>query len=123
MGPAASGHTGFLPDGSQRRLAADCVATGFAASGAVPKTIGAETDVQLALTEHAVLFALAAFFDLLALAATNFGFGGGHGETLSLVQKVGKVPLVTTGCGYELRFQTPRSRFEMELRVPGDLRT
>ena len=97
MGPAASGHTDFLPDGSQRRLAADCVAAGFAASGAVPKTVGAETDVQLALTKHTVLFALAAFFDLLALAATNFGFGCGHSGTVAPVAEFREVPLVTMG--------------------------
>ena len=74
----------------QRLLAADCVATGFAASAAVPKTVGAESNVQLTLTEYTVLFALAALFDLIALAAADFDFGGAHGGTLSLQGRRGK---------------------------------
>jgi hypothetical protein len=95
-------------------LAADCVTAGFAASAAVPKTIGAEPDIQLTLTKHAVLFTLAAFFDLLALVAANFNFGSAHGKTLSLEGKTSKVPLVTTGC--ELRAMS----YEQALDIRGD---
>jgi len=87
-GQVSAGH-------SWRILAADSVAAGFAASATVPKPISAQPDIQLALTEDAVFFALAAFFDLFALAAADFDFGGGHVETLSLARKLGKVPLVT----------------------------
>jgi len=81
----------------QRLLAADCVAAGFTASAAVPKTVGAESNVQLTLTENAVLFALAALFDLIALAAADFDFGSAHGANSIAAGKTGKVPLVTGG--------------------------
>lgn len=84
-----------------RELDRDFVVAGFAASAAVEKPVFAQPDVQLALAEDAILLAIAAFFDLLALAATDFDFSGRHEGTLALVRKATKVPLVTSGC--ELR--------------------
>jgi len=62
------------------------IVAGFATGGAVPKAVFAKANVQLALAKHAILLALATFFDLLALAAANFDFGGGHEGTLPLLR-------------------------------------
>lgn len=73
------------------------VVAGFAAGRAIPKTVFAQADVQLALAKDTVLLALASFFDLLTLAAANSHLGGSHGGTLSPLRKTGNVPLVTRG--------------------------
>jgi hypothetical protein len=104
----------FLAGGSdekQRRspLVADLILAGFAAGGAVVESVFPETDVELSLTEDAVLLALTTVFDLFALAAANFGLGG-HSQTVALPAGCGNVPLVTeigaTGC--ELRATSQR---------------
>jgi hypothetical protein len=77
------------------------VVAGFSASAAVEKSVLAQPDVQLALAEDAILLAIAAFFDLLALAAANFDFSGRHEGTLALVRQMENVPLVTKS--FELR--------------------
>jgi hypothetical protein len=78
-----------------RGLDRDFVVAGFSASAAVEKSVFAQPDIQLALAEDAILLAVAAFFDLLALAAANFDFSGRHEETLAPVRKTENVPLVT----------------------------
>jgi hypothetical protein len=87
-----------------QRLFGDLVAGGFAAGAAVVEAVFVQADVELSLAEDAVLFALAAFFDLVTLVAADFGFGG-HGETLAPAMLAGKVPLVTRGraLGFGLR--------------------
>ena len=91
--------TSRLPDrcasAAFRGLHRDFIVAGFAASAAVEKPVFAQPDVQLALAEDAILLAIAAFFDLLALAAANFDFSGRHEGTLALVRKTENVPLVT----------------------------
>jgi hypothetical protein len=78
-----------------RDLDRNFVLAGFSAGAAVEKSVFAQPDVELALAEYAILFAIAALFDLLALAAANFDFGGCHEGTLAPVGKAAKVPLVT----------------------------
>jgi hypothetical protein len=80
-----------------RDLHRDFVVAGFAASAAVEKPVFAQPDIQLALAEDAILLAVAALFNLLALAAANFDFSGCHEGTLAPVRKTAKVPLVTRG--------------------------
>jgi len=77
-------------------LVMDFVVAGFAAGAAVVEAVFPEADIELALAEAAVLLAFAAFFNLLALAATDFGLGR-HVETLALRGQVGNIPLVTCG--------------------------
>jgi len=75
-------------------LVVDFVVAGFAAGAAVVEAIFPEADIELSLAKGTVLVAFAAFFDLLALAATGFGLGR-HGDTLALLGRAGNVPLVT----------------------------
>lgn len=79
----------------------DFVVAGFAASAAVEKPVFAQPDVQLALAEDAIFLAVAALFNLLALAAPNFNFRGRHEGTLAPVRQTENVPLVTKS--FELR--------------------
>jgi len=94
-----------LPDDGRaaawRDLDRDFVVAGFAASAAVEKPVFAQPDIQLALAEDAILLALAALFNLLALAAANFDFSGCHEGTLAPVRETENVPLVTKS--FELR--------------------
>jgi hypothetical protein len=71
------------------RLVGDLVIAGFAAGGAVVQPIVAEANVELALTENAVLLAVAAVFGLLALAAAGLGFGS-HAEHSTAMENSGK---------------------------------
>lgn len=80
-----------------RDLDRNLVFAGFAAGATVEETVFAQPDVQLALAEYAIFLAVAALFNLLALAAANFDLGGCHGGTLTPVRKAAKVPLVTKG--------------------------
>ena len=57
-------------------LVANLVIAGFATRFAVVQTILPQADVQLSLTEDAVLFAFTPFFGLLALTATSLRLGG-----------------------------------------------
>jgi hypothetical protein len=86
----------------------DFVVAGFAAGAAVVEAVFPEADIELSLAKTAVLIALAAFFNLFALAATGFGLGC-HTETLAPRGRAGNIPLVTVnwlkalGSGFQLR--------------------
>jgi hypothetical protein len=66
----------------------------FAAAITVIQPIFTEPHRELALTQNAVLLALAAFLDLITLIAAHFGFGG-HTGTLMPAIAPGNIPLVT----------------------------
>jgi hypothetical protein len=71
------------------------IAGSLATCLAVVEAVFAKTDVELPLTERAILFAITALFDLFALAASDFGLGGCHEGTLALDWRTENVPLVT----------------------------
>jgi hypothetical protein len=84
-------------------LIVDFVVAGFAAGAAVVEAVFPEADIELSLAKTAVFIALAAFFNLFALAATGLGLGR-HRETLALWGRAGNVPLVTWNRGQALGF-------------------
>jgi hypothetical protein len=84
-------------------LFGDSVVAGCAAGAAVVEAVFPEADIELSLAKTAVLVAVAAFFNLVALSATGFALGG-HRETLALWGRAGNVPLVTWEKGWALGF-------------------
>lgn len=87
--------------GVARRLTGYLVIASFTAGGTVVKAILTKTHIQLALTEHTILFTLTAFFYLFALAAADLDFCR-HGKTLARERVLGNVPLVTENRLYAL---------------------
>ena len=77
-----------------KSLVADLVIAGFAATGAIVKSVFPHADVELPLAEDAIFLALAPFFILFTLSASRFGLGG-HSKTLTPDATSGNVPLVT----------------------------
>jgi hypothetical protein len=84
-------------------LIVDFVVAGFAAGAAVVEAVFPEADIELSLAKTAVFIALAAFFNLFALATTGLGLGR-HRETLAPRGRAGNVPLVTWNRGQALGF-------------------
>lgn len=92
-----------LPGGvALRLLIGDFVVAGFATGAAIVQAVIAEADVELSLTEDAVLLALATILNLLALAAADFGLGG-HRKTVAPGRAWGNVPLVTWNLALGIR--------------------
>lgn len=81
----------------------DLVIADLATRAAVVQAVFPEPDVELALTQAAILITLAALLSLLALTADYARFRS-HALTLARAAAVGNIPLVTLGRLWALGF-------------------
>ena len=79
------------------------------------ETVFTQPDIELSLTENAVLLTRTSFFHLLTLIAAYFSLGR-HKTTLALRKVVTKVPLVT--CNKVIKANLNSRRLQPRACIP-----